>query len=296
MTLGNPPSPEEIEDEDRVEPARRHTLLRRTLLSLVGLVSFGILLFVMSGTADAAPADSSTPAQPSVLSVLDQVTSSVSAPLHQVSDTVAPVTNPLVHTVTNVAAPLVKPVVKPLSGTVAAVLAPLAPALKPVTGPLLDAVAPAVGPVTSSLGAQPLTATLGASSEQSKPVNPTPLDPVATGSTNPVETRAGTVASAAKPTAISVSRQIPAPVSEIRSEWTVPARPGHVPGSPDQPFSLLVTSAGSSISGSGGAHAGGVAVTDEPATQTSSHASRSVWSSRRFAFGSCFVHGRDHPR
>jgi hypothetical protein len=272
MTLGNPPSAEEPE-------AHRPALPRRTLLLLAGLASFGILLFVMSGTADAAPADSSTPAQPSILSVVDQV-----------SKTIAPVTNPLVHSVTNTAAPLVKPLVKPLSGTVAAVVAPLAPVLKPVTGPLLDSVAPVVRPVTSSLGAQPLAATLGASAPEA-PVEPVAIEPVANGGTNP-----GVTSAAKTTTAVAVSRQISSPVSKIRNESTVPAKPGQVPGSPSQPFTLLVTCAGSSMSGSGGAHASGAAVLDGRATHVSSTASRSVWSSRRFASGSCFVHGRDHPR
>ena len=313
MTLGTPPSPEQIEADGQSPPPRRHRLVRSVLLLVGGLVSFGFLMFVLAGNADAATTSDSAPAntgaanpedgQPVLGQLLSLAQTPVSQPLNQIAAAVASATTPLAHTVNTVTAPLVTPLVHQVSGVLTATVEPVTAVLKPVTGPLLDALSPVMRPVTTGLGVQPLVSALGGSTRPAAPV-----EPVANGSGNAVtattqsamiaptaaSTSVHTATAATLATSVKVARQVVRlpPTAGV----STPVVPGRTPVSPIQSSALPVTGTDSFASGSGSGHSTGNAVADGHAVDSWSAVRWPVWSSRGCARGSCFVHGRDHPR
>jgi hypothetical protein len=321
------------EAEDQCGSAHRYIMVRRILLLVGGVVSFGFLMAILAGTADAAttPASpvtasgvgsetTSQPApstgvgalvsslRPSVTTVAEtvgSVTAPLSEPLHQVSAAVASTTTPLVHAVTPAASSLLAPVVHPVSGMLISALTPVTTALTPVTGPLIDGLSPVVRPVTAALGAQPVEAALGGST---RPVTVKPDAAIPTA----VSSGVGDVIQAAVPapglptrtagavTARSAARQVTATPAEnlvrAAAAASIPLVPNKVPAAPSQALGVGASGAGSSMSGANGGHAAGSAVIAEHVPGAWSGGRWPVWSARCFASGWCFVHGRDHPR
>jgi hypothetical protein len=339
MTLGSPRTPnidlasEPVEIEDQAGPVHRHILIRRVLLLVGGLVSFGFLMAILAGTADASTAPASpvtasaassenttqpaTPAgvgallsslRPSVPTVTDTVgsmTALLAAPVRQVSAAVALPTTPLVHAVTPAVDSLLSPVVHPVSGVLASALTPVTGVLTPVTGPLVDAVSPVVRPVTSALGAQPVVAALGGSTRPATlspdAASPTTANGGAGDAIQVALPAPGSFTGAAEAVTgrSSAARAAATPTEQALRSFdaaSIPLVPNRVPAAPSQSLGVAASGTGSSIGGSGGGHATGHAVTDEHVPSVWPGGRWPVWSSRSCARGSCFVHGRDHPR
>jgi hypothetical protein len=309
-------------DDRQAGPAPVPVLLRRLLVTLGGLVAFGIFGIVLAGTASArtvsgdlrSQVDDSAhsqvadgggpgnllasvrPASTPLVDTVADLTTPVTPTLHAVAKAAAPAVDPVLDTATSVVSPVLRPVTTSVSDALTPVLHTVSPLVAPVTGPLLDATAPLLRPTSVRLGLAPVVSAIGGSGFSVGPVSSVP-----SGSVSPSGTPGGLASAESiqsdRPTVSGVAKTVLPEGRTVGGRSVMAQWPGTVPGSHGQSLLLLLgtSSGGTSSAGSGGGHGLSFGIADGRSTLL-----RHVLSWPRPISGvpgpqPGYVHGRDHP-
>lgn len=237
-------------------------LARRLLVTLGGLLAFGVLSLLLAGTANAETRD--VPPAPPANSLLAPIGGLLS-PVTGALDTVtAPVTSaataalaPAVDPITRTVAPVTRPLLQPAATAISPALGAVEPLVGPLAGPALTA--PEVATVTAQLGGGPATAALvGPSTDGTTAggTGPTP-DPLAVlASRSTTGARHATAGGQRAPTLTLASASPPSYGDEAMA--TDPADWSGSPGAPVDP--LADAPARTTSAGPGGASGTGQAL------------------------------------